>query len=58
MTTQSDHRDHCSAASVDGKARVRTLDDYMSLEVVSDADFFCRFQYNRRVRATGPHSRG
>jgi len=54
LHAQSDHQDKCSASSVDGHAKVLTLDDYMTLETVGVADYFSRFRYVSREGVFDP----
>ncbi len=42
----SDHKDWVAPDSINDKCQVHTLQQYQSLHVVSDADYFCRFSYN------------
>lgn len=50
----SDHTDSCSVATVIGKCRVLTLQDYQALPKVGPDDYYSRFTYRPASREFAP----
>ncbi|XP_059294700.1 chromatin remodeling protein EBS-like [Lycium ferocissimum] len=45
----SDHYDEQSVDVINGKCRIHTLDEYLSLESVRPEDYYCRFEYKSKT---------